>query len=66
MKDKKDYSLLENIQDADNYFQSQIKNKEIQIKILKAEVEQLYEFINTIQHIGELESQRLEAVKNES
>ena len=33
--------------------------KETKIKILEAEIEQLYEFIAKIQHIGEIEQQRL-------
>lgn len=33
--------------------------KETKIKILEAEIEQLYEFIAKIQHLGETEQQRL-------
>ncbi len=60
---KKQYLLLENIKEKDDYLQRQIKEKEIQIKILKAQIEQLYEFINIIQNLGELEAYRIEENK---
>ena len=39
--------------------QKEVKVKETKIKILEAEIEQLYEFIAKIQHLGEIEQQRL-------
>lgn len=56
---KEELTLLENIKRLDNDMQKEIKTKETKIKILEAEIEQLYEFIAKIQHLGELEQQRL-------
>ena len=56
---KEEFTLLENIKRLDNDMQKEIKIKETKIKILEAEIEQLYEFIVKIQHLGELEQQRL-------
>lgn len=63
MNEKEKYLLLEEIKEKDNYLQRQIKEKETQIKILEAEIEQLYEFINIIQNLGELEANRTEGNK---
>lgn len=57
--EKEEFTLLENIKRLDNDMQKEIKIKETKIKILEAEVEQLYEFIAKTQHLGELEQQRL-------
>lgn len=56
---KEEFTLLENIKRLDNDMQKEIKIKETKIKILEAEIEQLYEFIAKIQHLGELEQQRI-------
>ena len=56
---KEEFTLLENIKRLDNDIQEEIKIKETKIKTLEAEIEQLYEFIAKIQHLGELEQQRL-------
>lgn len=56
---KEEFTLLENIKRLDNDMQKEIKVKETKIKILEAEIEQLYEFIAKIQHLGETEQQRL-------
>ena len=57
--DKEEFTLLKNIKRFDNDMQKEIKVKETKIKILEAEIEQLYEFIAEIQHLGEIEQQRL-------
>ena len=56
---KEEFTLLENIKRLDNDMQKEVKIKETEIKILEAEIEQLYEFIAKIQHLGEIEHQRL-------
>lgn len=56
---KEEFTLLENIKRLDNDMQKEIKVKETKIKMLEAEIEQLYEFIAKIQHLGETEQQRL-------
>ena len=56
---KEEFTLLENIKRLDNDMQKEIKAKETKIKILEAEIEQLYEFIAKIQYLGEIEQQRL-------
>lgn len=56
---KEEFTLLENIKRLDNDMQKEVKVKETKIKILEAEIEQLYEFIAKIQYLGEIEQQRL-------
>ena len=56
---KEEFTLLENIKRLDNDMQKEVKIKETEIKILEAEIEQLYEFISKIQYLGEIEQQRL-------
>ena len=56
---KEEFTLLENIKRLDNDMQKEVKVKETKIKILEAEIEQLYEFIAKIQYLGEIEHQRL-------
>ena len=56
---KEQFTLLENIKRLDNDMQKEVKLKETKIKILEAEIEQLYEFIAKIQYLGEIEQQRL-------
>ena len=55
--------ILEKLKSIDISYQNQIKNKETQIKILEAEIEQLYGVINSIQSIGELISIELDRDK---
>ena len=52
---KEEFTLLENIKRLDNDMQKEVKVKETKIKILEAEIEQLYEFIAKIQHLEEIE-----------
>lgn len=59
LKIREEFTLLENIKKLDNDMQKEIKVKETKIKILEAEIEQLYEFIAKIQYLGEIEQQRL-------
>ena len=59
MIEKQTSYMLENILTIDRNLQEQIKEKKIKIKILEAEIEQLYEFINRIQQLGELENKKL-------
>lgn len=61
---KEQFTLLENIKRLDNDMQKEVKLKETKIKILEAEIEQLYEFIAKIQHLGEIEQQRIVNLKN--
>ena len=61
---KKEFTLLENIKRLDNDMQKEVKLKETEIKILEAEIEQLYEFIAEIQHLGEIEQQRLVSLES--
>ncbi len=56
---KEEFTLLENIKRLDNDMQKEVKVKETKIKILEAEIQQLYEFIAKIQYLGEIEQQRL-------
>ena len=56
---KEEFTLLENIKRLDNDMQKEVKVKETKIKILEAEIEQLYEFIAKIQHLGEVEQSYL-------
>lgn len=50
---------LESILKLDRQLQNKINEKEIKIKILEAEIEQLYEIINEIQYLGEIENKKL-------
>lgn len=61
---KEEFTLLENIKRLDNDMQKEVKVKETKIKILEAEIEQLYEFIAKIQHLAEIEQQRLVNLKS--
>ena len=61
---KEEFTLLENIKRLDNDMQKEVKVKETKIKMLEAEIEQLYEFIAKIQHLGETEQQRLVNLEN--
>ena len=66
MVEKQTSYMLENILAIDRNLQEQIKEKELKIKILKAEIEQLYEFINCVQKLGELENKRLVEISEEN
>ena len=57
--------ILEEVKSIDNNYQNQIKNKQKQIDILKAEIEQLYDVINSIQKIGELITIELDKEKEQ-
>ena len=57
--------ILEEFKTIDKHYQNQIKDKQKQIDILKAEIEQLYEVINSIQSIGELIKIELDKEKGE-
>ena len=63
---KEEFTLLENIKRLDNDMQKEVKVKETKIKILEAEIEQLYEFIAKIQYLGEIEQQRLVNLESKS
>lgn len=63
---KDEYKTLEEIKKLDSNLQLQINQKETEIKILKAEIEQLCYFITKIQEIGEIESFRIEKLKGDS
>ena len=61
---KEEFTLLENIKRLDKDMQKEVKLKETKIKILEEEIEQLYEFIVKIQHLGEIEQQRLVSLES--
>lgn len=61
---KKEYETLEEIKRLDNTLQNEIKRKEIGIKILEAEINQLYDFIKEVQRLGELEAIRINGLKD--
>ena len=66
IREKQTSYMLENILDLDRYLQEEIKVKEQKIKILEAEIEQLYEFIKCVQNLGELENKRLVEISEEN
>ncbi len=66
MVEKQTSYMLENILAIDRNLQEQIKEKKLKIKILEAEIEQLYEFINCVQKLGELENKRLVEISEEN
>ena len=57
---KEDYKTLEEIKRLDDTLLNEIKRKETGIKILEAEIRQLYDFINEVQRLAELETIRIE------
>lgn len=63
--EKDEFTLFENIKRLDNDMQEEVKVKETKIKILEAEIKQLYDFIAKIQYLGEIEQQRLANLKSE-
>lgn len=63
---KEEYKTLEEIKRLDDSLLNEIKRKEIGIKILEAEISQLYDFINEVQRLGELETIRIENLEGKS
>lgn len=60
---KEEYKMLEEIKRLENSKMNDIRRKETEIKILEREINQLYEFINDIQRLGELETVKLYKLK---
>ena len=60
---KEEYKTLEAITRLDNNLQSEITIRREKIKILEAEINQLYDFINEVQRLGEIENIRINKVK---
>lgn len=63
MKNKEEYKTLEQIKRLSDEKLATIRRKETEIQILQREIEQLYEFINDIDRLGELESMRIDKLK---
>ena len=61
---KEEYKTLEVTKRLIDEKMSTIRRKETEIKILSREIEQLYEFINDIERIGELETMRIDKLKD--
>lgn len=61
---KEEYKTLEATKRLIDEKMATIRRKEIEIKILSREIEQLYEFINDIERIGELETIRIDKLKD--
>ena len=61
---KEEYGMLEEIKRLDNTLQNEIKRKEQGIKILEAEIDQLYDFIKEVQRLGEIEQIRINGLKD--
>ena len=62
--DKEEYKTLEATKRLIDEKLATIRRKETEIQILQREIEQLYEFINDIERIGELETIRIDKLKN--
>lgn len=62
--DKEEYKTLEATKRLIDEKMATIRRKECEIKILSREIEQLYEFINDIERIGELETMRIDKLKD--
>ena len=60
---KEEYKMLEEIKRLDDTLLNEIKIKETKIKILEAEINQLYDFINEVQRLGEIEALRIDKIK---
>ena len=60
---KEEYITLEAITRLVKTLQNEINVREERIKILKAEISQLYDFINEVERLGELETIRIDKVK---
>lgn len=61
---KEEYKTLAETKRLVDEKMATIRRKECEIKILSREIEQLYEFINDIQRIGEIETSRIERLKD--
>lgn len=61
---KEEYKTLEETKRLVDEKMATIRRKECEIKILGREIEQLYEFINDIQQIGEIEQMRIDKLKD--
>lgn len=57
------YKMLEEIKRLEDDKLCDIRRKETEIQILNEEIRQLYEFINDIQRLSELETMRLDKLK---
>lgn len=62
--DKEEYKTLETTKRLIDEKLTTIRRKEIEIQILQKEIKQLYEFINDIERIGELETMRIDKLKD--
>ena len=62
--DKEEYKTLEATKRLIDEKLATIRRKDIEIQILKREIEQLYEFINDIERIGKLETMRIDKLKD--
>ena len=60
---KEEYIILEAITRLVKTLQNEINVREERIKILKAEISQLYDFINEVERLGEIENNRIDKVK---
>ena len=60
---KEEYITLEAITRLVKTLQNEINVREERIKILKAEISQLYDFINEVERLGEIENNRIDKVK---
>lgn len=61
---KEEYKILEATKRLIDEKMATVRRKETEIKILSREIEQLYEFINDIERIGELETMRIDKLKD--
>ena len=60
---KEEYITLEAITRLVKTLQNEIIAREERIKILEAEISQLYDFINEVERLGEIENNRIDKVK---
>lgn len=60
---KEEYITLEAITRLVKTLQNEINVREERIKILKAEISQLYDFINEVERLGEIENNRIDKLK---
>lgn len=60
---KEEYITLEAITRLVKTLQNEINVREERIKILKAEISQLYDFTNEVERLGEIENIRIDKVK---
>ena len=62
--DKEEYETLETTKRLIDEKLATIRRKETEIQILQREIEQLYEFINDIEIIGEIETMSIDKLKD--